>query len=594
MRIYKRGLILNVNYNLVHVFFIALGVPWFENFDLHNNITPVDSKALEYLLSISKYDVEKTDFLVKGFKSGFDLGYRGPTNVRITSPNLKLTVGSLTELWSKVMQEVKIGRYAGPFGSVPFNFYIQSPIGLVPKDGGKKTRLIFHLSYPRGDANISVNSNTPEELSKVAYKDFKFAIKLCIRAGRGCAAAKSDLSSAFRHLGIAKKYWPFLLMKAQHPLTKQWFYFVDKCMPFGASISCANFQKFSDALAHITKYFTGSDNVNYLDDFFFTAFLAAICNAQVDKFMQVCSLIRFPVSLEKTVWATTIITFLGLLIDTVNQTVSIPNDKIDLAIGKLEHYITKRNKKMKLHELQELCGFLNFLCNAIVPGRVFTRRMYAHGAKLTKRNHHLKITAEIRADMLMWVSFLKSPAAYCRPFFDFDDSVKSEYVEFATDASANPNLGAGGHCNQNWFLLQWDPTFIKKYRPSINFLELYAVTIGIFNWIHLFKNRRIIIFCDNTSMVHMLNNTTSGCKYCMVLMRMIVMECLNHNVKIRACYITSKDNVYADLLSRLQYKKFRQEAKKNGQIFSTSSTGIPEQLWPMNKIWWSKKWYKTI
>ena len=48
------------------------------------------------------------------------------------------------------MKEVKEGRYAGPFESIPFDSYIQSPIGLVPKDGGKDTRLIFHLSYIRG------------------------------------------------------------------------------------------------------------------------------------------------------------------------------------------------------------------------------------------------------------------------------------------------------------------------------------------------------------------------------------------------------------------------------------------------------------
>ena len=47
------------------------------------------------------------------------------------------------------MKEIAEKRMAGPFEDIPFEHFIQSPIGLVPKDGGKKTRLIFHLSYPR-------------------------------------------------------------------------------------------------------------------------------------------------------------------------------------------------------------------------------------------------------------------------------------------------------------------------------------------------------------------------------------------------------------------------------------------------------------
>ena len=102
------------------------------------------------------YDSVKTEFLIKGFTQGFDLGYRGPEKVKQNSPNLKFTIGNETELWNKVMKEVKELRYAGPFQEPPFEFYIQSPIGLVPKDKGKKTRLIFHLSYPR-DTDKSVN-----------------------------------------------------------------------------------------------------------------------------------------------------------------------------------------------------------------------------------------------------------------------------------------------------------------------------------------------------------------------------------------------------------------------------------------------------
>ena len=55
---------------------------------------------------------------------------------------------------------------------------------------------------------------------------------------------KSDLKSAFRILGLCRASWRWLIMKAKDPQTGIWKYFVDKCLPFGASISCSLFQKF--------------------------------------------------------------------------------------------------------------------------------------------------------------------------------------------------------------------------------------------------------------------------------------------------------------------------------------------------------------
>ena len=134
---------------------------------------------------------------------------------------------------------------------IPFeDGYIQSPIGLVPKDDGKDVRLIFHLSHPQG-AGTSVNANTPKELTKVSYPDFNKAIELCRKAGKGCKLSKSDMKSAFRNLGLAPLQWRYLIMLAESPIDGKTYYFVNKCLPFGAAISCALFQKFSDAIAHI-------------------------------------------------------------------------------------------------------------------------------------------------------------------------------------------------------------------------------------------------------------------------------------------------------------------------------------------------------
>lgn len=99
------------------------------NPDLDTIVTPLDVEAYHKLLKESKFDEQKSEILIDGFTNGFDLGYRGPRNIKLEAKNLKLRVGSKLDLWNKIMKEVKEGRFAGGFRQPPFRFYIQSPLG---------------------------------------------------------------------------------------------------------------------------------------------------------------------------------------------------------------------------------------------------------------------------------------------------------------------------------------------------------------------------------------------------------------------------------------------------------------------------------
>ena len=115
----------------------------YQKHDLENIETAVKPDVLEQLLVETNYDKRETQFVIQGFRKGFDLEYAGPQIRQSTSRNMPFTVGNKIVLWNKLMKEVKCCRVAGPFKKVPFDNFIQSPIGLVPKAGGK-TRLIFH------------------------------------------------------------------------------------------------------------------------------------------------------------------------------------------------------------------------------------------------------------------------------------------------------------------------------------------------------------------------------------------------------------------------------------------------------------------
>ena len=318
--------------------------------------------------------------------------------------------------------------------------------------------------------------------------------------------------------------------------------------------------------------------------YFFTDKFKAWCDAQITTFMKICDMIKFPVSIEKTEWGTTFIIFLGLGIDTLQQLVLIPANKKEKIISLINWVIKKRNRKITLKQLQGLCGTLNFVGKCVVPGRAFTRRLYTYGSKLTKKNHHLSVTGEMKADLRTWLEFLQDPLSSARPFFHFNTQLLSTDIDFYTDASTSH--GCGGICGEDWFIFDWDQhdLVFKHVKPSINYLELYAVVVGVVNWIHRFRNRKVTIHCDNQSVIAMINQTSSSNRNCMILIRIFVLYCLKNNVLVTARYIKSADNTFSDMLSRHQYQQFWRLARKTGKNFNRKSTPVPELLLPIGKL----------
>ena len=484
--------------NKLYINIILDEILYYENYNDTDVVTPVNANRLEALLRETAYDSEKTQWVLDGFRNGFDLGYRRPSNLQRRAPNLKLRVGSELELWNKVMKEVKLDRFAGPYKEIPFKNFIQSPIGLVPKDGSKSTRLIFHLSYPCD--GLSVNSETPDEYCLVKYPNFSEAIGRCLEEikileasgifGGPIFIGKLDMTSAFRNLGIRPDQYFLLVMKAKSPLDHKWYYFFDKNLPFGASSSCKIFQEVSNCIAHIFKVRAQRPSVNYLDNYLFCHFIKSLCDAQIQLFLDICQDICFPVSMEKTFWGSTRLVFLVLMINTICRVICIPLEKIQKAKLQINNLLQK--PKATVHQIQKLAGLLNFLCKAIIPGRAFTRRLYsltttAKGVTL-KQHHHMRVTNEIKHDLNLWVEFLDHPSAVCQPFMDFSETYLPEQMLFYMDSSRNTRLGCGSWCGAAWYSQMWNQGFILEKQPSIEYLELFAVTAGILLWVKNFAN----------------------------------------------------------------------------------------------------------
>ena len=434
---------------------------------------------------------------------------------------------------------------------------------------------------------MSLNHHTPEHLCSVKYNDLDKAVVQCLEVKQHGVRfdevneeepiflGKSDIKSTFCLIPLSILCWRWLVMIAQNPINKKWQYFIDKCLPFGASISCSIFQKFSDALKHVAQFRSKRMSItNYLDDFLFIAYKQVICNQMIQTFVDMCEEFGVPLAFDKTEWACIQIVFLGILIDGKNMILAIPEDKRLKAVNLLKKFVHKR--KATIHELQQLCGYLNFLNKAIHPGRVFMRRMYAKYAlhwdkklrsksvqgnqKILKSYHHVQLDKEFKSDCQVWLHFLtyhKYNLIINRPMIDLDMFDTSDQLRFYSNASAAKNLGYGCIFGTKWIFRQWEPFLIQQFNPSIEFLEMFALCAGILTWQKDLANRRIIIYCDNMGVVNMINNNASKCRRCMYLLRILTLNGLIHNRRISVKYVSSKNNFLSDALSRLDFKQFQ-------------------------------------
>ena len=572
------------------------------NYNLTQIVTPVNANRLEFMLHKSGYDEVETAFLVDGFHNGFDLGYCGPTKRQDRSKNIPFIngIGDKFVLWEKVMKEVQAKRYAGPFVKPPFKYYVQSPIGLVPK-AGNKTRQIFHLSYDFGkeENQKSINHFIPREWCTVKYNDLDHAVQNCIQIldqfpDTMLALGLTDLSNAFRVLPTKRKNWALTLMIAEDPISGKTYFFSDKNLPFGSAISCSHYQRFSNCLAHLVKYVLNLKYkpavTNYLDDFLFIATSKQVCNLMLDTFFHLCNSLGVPIAEEKTVKATNQLVFLGILIDGARHVLAVPESKKERASALLKAFLNR--KKATVKDIQRLTGLLNFLNKAIVPGRAFTRFMYDRisGKCANLRDyHHINLNKDFRDDCLTWLDFLDgnkySESVCCRPFLDLKHKLDATVLNFYTDATANEKLGCGGIFNSHWYWLKWDTSFIRKHKPSIQYLELYAVCVGVFIWTDLLKNTRFVVHCDNKTVVDILNDTFSHSRQCMILVRKLVLHALRNNFRVFARHVAGIHNNFSDLLSRQKLNKFFQTAKEQEVTFDENPCELPEQLWPMDKAW---------
>jgi ribonuclease HI len=83
----------------------------------------------------------------------------------------------------------------------------------------------------------------------------------------------------------------------------------------------------------------------------------------------------------------------------------------------------------------------------------------------------------------------------------------------------------------------------------INFKEMQAVLWALKAWIHIFVGKKVTLYCDNQAVVNDIRKLSIRGS-AMKPLRVIVTLLALHDVLMETVWISSKENVLADQLSR--------------------------------------------
>ena len=354
-----------------------------------------------------------------------------------------------------------------------------------------------------------------------------------VSKGVGSLLFKGDLKHYYRQIFVD----PANAVKLRYFIDDVMF--IDSTLPMGMTSSCYIAQWVSCIISYIMKQ-QGYSAVNYIDD------LGGVntpsnANSAFDELGNILAEIGILESVRKTSPPLTKMTFLGILLDSVSQTVSIDSDRLSQIKEIVSLWLSKSTAS--LQELQCLVGMLSFTATCVHEGHLF----FSHILVVLKQAYHcdrqINISVEMQKDLHWWNTSLDDyNGISCIP-----NEIWSRPNEVFSSDSCLTGCGA---CSLTHFFHFKLPSDIIKQGRYINQFELYAILIAVREWASKFRNRNILVYCDNQTSVNILCNGCVNCTFMQKCLREIRYHSANFNFRIRAVYLHGEDNRISNSLSR--------------------------------------------
>ena len=272
---------------------------------------------------------------------------------------------------------------------------------------------------------------------------------------------------------------------------------------------------------------------------------------------------NFDISEKKLVDPTTKANCVGIDIDTVRQTLSIPREKynqiLQICIDTL-NFKTVTNRKF-----QSLIGYLMFIHKCIPSTRVFTNRLLQ--ALRDAKNNVVKISDEVSRDIKWFIEFIpcfNGTATYVH-------NLPIDLHTIAIDASLNRVGGVW----KNQVYSATIPQRVKISKSIVHF-EMINILVALNVWKTDWKGKCIKLLVDNMAVVNVCNSGYSKDVFLAMCIRNIWLLTSVYDIKLIVSHIPGYCNVTADLLSRWEhtpsnFKKLESLVKKPDWMFVPSA-----------------------
>ena len=476
---------------------------------------------------------------------GVNIGYEGP-DLQVCSKNWPSTVIHKEAVEHSIDRDVALGRKLGPFTEIPFpDSYAVSPMGAFLKKRSHKCRVVHDLSWPPSQ---SVNDFIPSDKYAVSYMSIDDVVYKILQYGQGTLMAKLDLQDAYHHCLVRPEDWhllgtSYVDRESSRGQVRQ--YYFSTVLPFGLRSAPSLFTEVAHATKLIMQYRGATDIDHYLDDFITVGPPGSdVCSQNLRTMLDVCATVGFPVNPSKVVEATTEIQFLGIILDSERLELRISEDRLKDTLDELQAWRSRKSARKR--DILSIIGKLSFISRVVKSGRSFVRRMIETSKKVKHLHHTVRLGCEFRADVEWWLAFLphwNGVAMFPDPHWTTDYD-----LQLYTDAS---NVAVGAYLDGAWFV-----ELVPDLSHSINWRELYVVVLAAATWGHMWAGKRILLFCDNQCVVHVLRTGTSKSPALMELVRTLFYLSATFQFELSATWIDTKVNTVADSLSRLDFYKF--------------------------------------
>lgn len=466
-------------------------------------------------------------FILTGLKTGFHIRDPSANPTPCDMANYRSATGqeNFSEVDKQILAEIAEGNYVVCEDKPT----MVSALGAIRKEGGG-VRLIHDCSRPDGSA---VNDLATKE--KFQYQSIDDVLGLVTP---GCYLAKVDLKNAYRSIPISQE--------SQQVTGLSWFingkktYLKDVKLPFGANLSPFIFNTITQSVRRMMANRGYTKVVCYLDDFCLIADSKTECQHMVTVLVRLLRELGFKISWPKLEGPSTNITFLGIHIDSITMTCSIPDEKIQQIASDLAQFKQKYRASKK--QLQSLVGKLNWVARVMPIGRIYLRAAIQGITSLKAPSHKIIINAAIRSDLDWWLDTI--------PILNGTQPIRDPRpVEtMATDACVT---GAGGVFENDWFYLNWQADCPEMAGLHINFKETLAVVLAARRWAPRWANKQIIVYTDSMAAKGMLTNMKANDGKVSLALKELATLAILYNFSITPRHVPGEGNTLPDCISRI-------------------------------------------